>query len=252
MLKKFGVVTAITTALVFGGALTSVDASASTDNSTNQSYNVHYTMNGGDWNNSSNLVNNYFHHFHCNWSQQGNHQQQAAPTKNGTQQDKTTEQPKQEQPKQTENNQASAEKQPAADKQEQQSQEKAQGLSQYEQQVVDLTNQEREKQGLSPLKADTELSKVAHEKSRDMSANNYFSHNSPTYGSPFDMMKSYGISYQSAGENIARGQQTPEEVVNAWMNSEGHRANILNAKFTHIGVGFVENGNYWTQEFIGK
>ncbi|MBS4217390.1 sporulation protein [Bacillus sp. FJAT-49711] len=125
-------------------------------------------------------------------------------------------------------------------------------LSAFEQQVVDLTNQERAKNGLAPLKVDIELSKVAREKSRDMSVNNYFSHTSPTYGSPFDMMKKFGITYRSAGENIAMGQQSPEEVVKAWMNSEGHRANILNSGYTHIGVGHVANGNYWTQQFIGK
>ncbi|KAB8137819.1 sporulation protein [Gracilibacillus oryzae] len=125
-------------------------------------------------------------------------------------------------------------------------------LSQFEQQVVTLTNQERQKHGLAALKVDTELSKVARAKSQDMASNGYFSHNSPTYGSPFDMMKQFGINYKTAGENIAKGQQTPQEVVNAWMNSEGHRANILNANFTHIGVGFVENGNVWTQQFIGK
>lgn len=85
-----------------------------------------------------------------------------------------------------------------------------------------------------------------------MQRNKYFSHTSPTYGSPFDMMKKFGISFRTAGENIAMGQRTPEEVVNAWMNSSGHRQNILNPNFTHIGVGYVENGNYWTQMFIGK
>ena len=125
-------------------------------------------------------------------------------------------------------------------------------LSAYEQEVVDLTNEERAKQGLEPLTADAELSKVARAKSQDMKDNNYFDHNSPTYGSPFDMMKQFGISYTAAGENIAQGQKTPEEVVEAWMNSEGHRANILNSKFTHIGVGYVESGNYWTQQFITK
>jgi uncharacterized YkwD family protein len=125
-------------------------------------------------------------------------------------------------------------------------------LSAYEQKVVDLTNQERVKNGLSPLKVDVNLSKMAREKSRDMSANGYFSHTSPTYGSPFDMMKQYGITYRYAGENIAMGQRTPAEVVNAWMNSEGHRKNILSSNFTHIGVGYVAQGNYWTQEFIGK
>lgn len=125
-------------------------------------------------------------------------------------------------------------------------------LSAYEQKVVDLTNQERAKNGLAALKVDAALSKMAREKSRDMSANGYFSHTSPTYGSPFDMMKQYGITYRAAGENIAMGQRSPEEVVNAWMNSEGHRKNILNPNFTHIGVGHIAQGNYWTQEFIGK
>ncbi|MBK5425758.1 CAP domain-containing protein [Bacillus sp. TH30] len=130
--------------------------------------------------------------------------------------------------------------------------EEAKSLSEFEQRVVELTNAERKKQGLSALQIDTELSKVARIKSEDMQKNNYFDHNSPTYGSPFDMMKKFGISYKSAGENIAQGQRTPEEVVQAWMNSAGHRANILNSGFTHIGVGYVESGNYWTQQFITK
>jgi uncharacterized YkwD family protein len=125
-------------------------------------------------------------------------------------------------------------------------------LSAYEQKVVDLTNQERAKNGLPALKVDLNLSKMAHEKSRDMSANGYFSHTSPTYGSPFDMMKKYGITYRYAGENIAKGQRTPEEVVKAWMNSEGHRKNILSPNFNYIGVGYVAQGNLWTQEFIGR
>ncbi|MDZ5711934.1 CAP domain-containing protein [Jeotgalibacillus haloalkalitolerans] len=125
-------------------------------------------------------------------------------------------------------------------------------LGSFEAQVIELTNQERSKYGLPALQADTELSVVAEEKSADMARNQYFSHTSPTYGSPFDMMKSYGIDYRSAGENIAMGQRTPEQVVTAWMNSEGHRKNILSTSYTHIGVGYVENGNYWTQMFIGK
>lgn len=125
-------------------------------------------------------------------------------------------------------------------------------VSAFEQQVLELTNQERAKYGVPALKLDVELSKVAREKSRDMQAKGYFDHNSPTYGSPFDMMKKFGISYRSAGENIAMGQQSPQEVVTAWMNSEGHRKNILNASYTHIGIGHVAQGNYWTQMFIGK
>ena len=125
-------------------------------------------------------------------------------------------------------------------------------VSAFEQQVVELTNQERAKNGLPALKLDVELSKVARDKSKDMQTKNYFSHTSPTYGSPFDMMKAYGVSYKSAGENIAMGQRSPQEVVQAWMNSQGHRENIMNANFTHIGVGHVTTGNYWTQMFIGK
>jgi uncharacterized YkwD family protein len=128
----------------------------------------------------------------------------------------------------------------------------ATGLSQYEQRVVELTNVERAKNGLPALKADTALSKVAKAKSQDMYNKNYFSHTSPTYGSPFDMMKQFGISYRTAGENIAMGQRTPEEVVKAWMDSPGHRANILNNTYTHIGVGYVEGKNVWTQMFISK
>lgn len=122
----------------------------------------------------------------------------------------------------------------------------------YEGEVIRLVNVERAKQGLKDLTYDWQLSRVARYKSKDMSDNNYFSHTSPTYGSPFEMMKSFGISYRSAGENIAKGQATPKAVVDAWMNSSGHRANILNKSFTHIGVGYVEKGKYWTQMFISK
>lgn len=125
-------------------------------------------------------------------------------------------------------------------------------VSSFEAEVVRLVNIERSKNGLSPLTHDWELSRVARYKSQDMKNKNYFSHQSPTYGSPFDMMRSFGISYRSAGENIAKGQTTPQKVVNAWMNSQGHRANILNKNYTHIGVGYVQSGNYWTQMFIQK
>ena len=125
-------------------------------------------------------------------------------------------------------------------------------LHPFEQEVVDLTNDERVKNGLEPLQIDTELSKVARDKSQDMLDNQYFAHDSPTYGSPFDMMRAYGVDYRTAGENIAKGQRSAEEVVNAWMNSPGHRENILNSSFTHIGVGFIEQQNIWTQQFISK
>lgn len=122
----------------------------------------------------------------------------------------------------------------------------------YEKEVVRLVNEIRSQRGLKALTYNWELSRVARYKSQDMKDNRYFSHTSPVYGTPFQMMKSFGITYRSAGENIARGQKSPQAVVDAWMNSSGHRANILNASFTEIGVGYVAEGSYWTQMFIGK
>lgn len=122
--------------------------------------------------------------------------------------------------------------------------------SKFATEVITLVNQERAKQGLKALTGDSALNNMALAKAKDMNDAKYFSHTSPTYGSPFDMMKKFGISYRYAGENIAMGQKTPAEVVKAWMNSEGHRANILNANYTLIGVGYY-NG-YWAQEFVGR
>lgn len=119
----------------------------------------------------------------------------------------------------------------------------------FEAQVVDLVNQERGKSGLKPLNMRDDLNKVAETKSADMVNKGYFSHQSPTYGSPFDMLKRFGISYRTAGENIAQGQRTPGEVVDAWMKSPGHRQNILNSQFDSIGVGEVNKT--WTQLFTG-
>ncbi|HAQ41130.1 MAG TPA: hypothetical protein DCM73_10075 [Clostridiales bacterium] len=120
----------------------------------------------------------------------------------------------------------------------------------YEKRVVQLVNVEREKNGLQPLTLDSSISNVARTKSKDMSDNNYFAHQSPTHGSAGDMMRNSGINWSAWGENIASGQDTPEEVVNAWMNSEGHKANILSPNFGKIGVGYVNNGTpYWTQMF---
>ncbi len=122
-----------------------------------------------------------------------------------------------------------------------------------EHQVIQLVNQERAKYGLSSLRPNWELSRVARHKSQDMRDNHYFSHTSPIYGSPFEMMKAYRINYSYAGENIAMGQTTVQKVMESWMNSEGHRKNILNSNFTVIGVGYAEGGTgkyYWTQMFI--
>jgi len=121
----------------------------------------------------------------------------------------------------------------------------------YESEVIRLVNEIRKENGLKTLTANWELSRVARYKSQDMVDNRYFSHTSPVYGSPFQMIRAFGLSFRTAGENIAYGQRTPQAVVNAWMNSSGHRANILNASYTQIGVGYVANGHYWTQMFIG-
>ena len=124
-------------------------------------------------------------------------------------------------------------------------------VSSFEEEVIRLVNDIRKQNGLSELRSNWELSRVARYKSKDMSEKKYFSHTSPTYGSPFEMISAFGISYRAAGENIAVGYKTPEAVVDAWMNSSGHRANILNKSFTAIGVGYVSDGSYWTQMFIG-
>lgn len=122
--------------------------------------------------------------------------------------------------------------------------------------VLRLVNAERSKQGLKSLQLDSNLNKIATVKAKDMAVNNYFSHDSPTYGDPFEMMRSFGeTSYRKAGENIAAGQRDAKEVMNSWMNSSGHRANILNANYTHLGVGYYEGGSYktyWVQEFEQK
>ena len=125
------------------------------------------------------------------------------------------------------------------------------GNSSVEMEVVNLVNIERQKNGLAPLQYSSELSNVARVKSQDMAQKNYFSHNSPTYGDPFSMMKSFGIKYRTAGENIAKGYSSAQSVMKGWMNSSGHRANILNPSFGKIGVGYVNiNGTtYWTQMF---
>jgi uncharacterized YkwD family protein len=123
-------------------------------------------------------------------------------------------------------------------------------VSSYANQVITLVNQERAKASLKPLTSNSALSAMALDKAKDMYNKNYFSHTSPTFGSPFDMMKSYGISFTYAGENIAMGQKTPQEVMNAWMNSAGHRQNILSPNYTKIGTAYY-NGE-WVQEFIAN
>ncbi|SDK17439.1 CAP domain-containing protein [Sediminibacillus albus] len=263
MFKKVSMATALSAALLFGGVFSSsVDAQENNGQSTTQQ--VYYSINSSGFDFSEadvqSFVNKYFSNQQFNWKQKEPVQQEEQPAPAGEENklettgkqpadQQQTKEPSAEQPPAPQENTNYA---TADESKQEQSQKQAEELSEFEQQVVELTNDERSKQGLAPLQIDTELSKVAREKSADMARNGYFSHNSPTYGSPFDMMKQFGISYNTAGENIAKGQRTPEEVVNAWMNSEGHRENILNGNFTHIGVGYVKDGNVWTQQFIGK
>lgn len=121
-----------------------------------------------------------------------------------------------------------------------------------ESEVVKLVNNERRKKGLKDLSINHELTKIAKLKSDDFINNNYFAHNSPTYGSPFDMLKQFGVNYKSAGENIASGQTTANEAFNTWLGSEGHKQNMLNPSFNQTGVGIAKDKNgrlYWTQLF---
>lgn len=127
-------------------------------------------------------------------------------------------------------------------------------MSSDESKILQLVNAERAKNGAKALSASSECTKLARIKSQDMVNNNYFSHQSPTYGSPFDMLKSNNVSYMYAGENIAMNQSA-DAAFKAWMNSEGHKKNILNPNFTDLGVGIVPKGNgsyIYTQLFIGK
>lgn len=122
----------------------------------------------------------------------------------------------------------------------------------FENEIIRLVNEIRKENGLKTLTADWELSRVARYKSQDMKDKKYFAHNSPTYGTPYQMMTNFGITYRSAGENLSQGYSSPKVVVNAWMNSSGHRKNILNPTYTRIGVGYVKSGSFCTQMFIGK
>jgi uncharacterized YkwD family protein len=127
-------------------------------------------------------------------------------------------------------------------------------LSSQGSRILQLANAERAKVGAKPLKSNTDLNKLATMKSQDIVEKNYFSHQSPTYGSPFDMMKTYGVSYMYAGENLAIDQDA-DQAHNAWMNSPGHKKNIMNPDFTEIGIGLYPKGNgsyAYTQMFIGK
>lgn len=251
MKKKMILTVAASAALLLGApGVNSVDAASPSYNVEKQVY--VYQSGNINYDQINSYLQKYLKEYQLNWESLNTNlqDQQTEQQVNKPEEEKQIQQPSAPAPEQPV-------QQPTAPVQEQPTQSNegtsvSSQVSAYEQQVVELTNQERAKQGLPALKLDTELSKVAKEKSLDMKNNGYFSHTSPNYGSPFDMMKQFGISYRAAGENIAMGQRSPEEVVNAWMNSEGHRKNILSSSFTHIGVGHLADGNYWTQMFIGK
>lgn len=123
-------------------------------------------------------------------------------------------------------------------------------ISQYAKQVADLVNEERAKVGLAPLTLDVTISKAATTRSKEIQTS--FSHTRPNGTSFSTVLKENGITYKGSGENIAWGQKTPKEVMKAWMNSNGHRANILNKNYTKIGVGYIKDRAgtaYWTQLF---
>jgi uncharacterized protein YkwD len=125
-------------------------------------------------------------------------------------------------------------------------------LARTEAEVVALTNRERAAAGLPPLAADPLLTRAARAHSADMVARDFYSHTAPDGSRPWDRATAAGAARRSIGENIACGQRSPAEVVTGWMNSPGHRANILKPDFTHIGIGFAGGGRagtYWTQLF---
>lgn len=122
-----------------------------------------------------------------------------------------------------------------------------------QQEVLKLVNAERSSRGIMALKMNSNLNYIATLKAQDMARKNYFSHISPTYGTPFTMMQHFGVKFTAAGENIAMGQRTSKEVMNAWMNSPGHRSNILSPSYNQMGIGVAKNSNgvyYWVQMFI--
>ena len=134
------------------------------------------------------------------------------------------------------------------------SQSNTSSLTADELEVFDLINKQRTNNGLPALKIDEELQNVARIKAQDMVNKSYFAHESPTYGTPFNMMKNFGITYKTAGENIA-GNSSNSGAVTAWMNSPGHRANILNSSYNYTGLAVVSSPRYgkvYVQMFIGK
>jgi len=125
-----------------------------------------------------------------------------------------------------------------------------------ETEVFNRVNQERTKQGLKTLNCDSIAAQVAHQYSQYMCNAGFFSHFGPDGSTPSSRLKAAGATFIGCGENIAAGQPTPQMVMQSWMNSSGHKANILSTKWSHIGVGYVSCSggmkHYWTQDFLKK
>ena len=120
--------------------------------------------------------------------------------------------------------------------------------------ILKIVNAHRTSRGIQRLKMDEKLNMIAQLKAQDMADNKYFSHNSPFYGSVFDMMQEHNYSYKTAGENIAMGQKSAQSTMRAWMSSRGHRDNILKGEYSRSGVGYAVRRSgtpYWVQNFEG-
>lgn len=126
-------------------------------------------------------------------------------------------------------------------------------INTQKQKMLDLINAERSKIGITPLSTDAKVMEVAQIKSEDMVKNSYFSHTSPTYGSPFDMLSKFGVTFHGAAENIALNSSV-ENAHAALMASEGHRKNLLNASYSYIGIGITDSpkGKVFVQMFVKK
>lgn len=125
----------------------------------------------------------------------------------------------------------------------------------YQNKILKYVNQERKVKKLAPLVMNKKLNKIAVKKAADMAKEEKLSHDSKNFGLTFNLIKNENIKYKSAGENIARWHDTPEFVMERWMQSKGHRDNILNKNYNEIGIGKAmdKNGkNYWVQIFIEK
>lgn len=125
-------------------------------------------------------------------------------------------------------------------------------MNSYEQQLLNLINEKRINHKLNPLKVDNRLNYLTRLKALDIGKYNYRSHTSKTYGTPFQMMKNYGVTYKVAGENLAGHFATAKEVVKAWENSPGHRKIMYDSRYTYFGAGYSKQENLWSAMFIKK